>query len=126
MFELQIKTTPETKQLLKKTPSAIRKALIGGMNKAGPFLESTVKKSFGTGSYPKVRTGHLRRSIYNKIIEKNQNIIGVVGTNVIYGRFLEEGTKRMKARPFLRPAVELNQDKLAAMINDHIIKELNK
>lgn len=33
-------------------------------------------------------------------------IIAVVGTNVEYGKFLELGTEKMKARPWLRPALE--------------------
>ena len=125
MYDIQIRTTKSSKDMLRKFPEDTRRALISAMTKASLFLEAETKKTFGRAGYPKVRTGHLRRSIYSKAIERASNVIGIIGTEVIYGRFLEEGTKRMKARPFLRPTVERNEDKLAVMINNHILKELN-
>jgi len=41
----------------------------------------------------------------------------VVGTNVKYGRYLELGTPRIKPRPFLRPALERNRDKILKLFN---------
>lgn len=107
-------------------PEKFRKALFKAMNVVGPFLERTVKKSFGKSGYPGVRSGHLRRSIYNKAYERASNVIGVVGTEVIYGRFLEEGTRKMKARPFLKPAVELNQERIDRKITELVAREMNK
>ena len=126
MLEIQIKTTKETETMLKKFPERVRPALVSAMQQGAAFLEAETKKSFGTGSYPKVRTGHLKRSIYNKVYERAANVIGVIGTEVIYGKFLEEGTKHMKARPFLRPTVERNETKLSTFITNIISQELNK
>ena len=126
MFEVGIRTTKETKEMLSKFPEDTRKALVNAMFKASKFLEAETKKSFGKFGYPRVRTGHLRRSIYSKAYERASNVIGLIGTEVIYGKFLEEGTRRMKARPFLRPTVKRNEDKLAVMINNSIARELNK
>jgi len=127
MLDIQIRTTKETKEMLREFPDETRDALFAAMNdKVAPFLERTVKKSFGRSGYPGVRSGHLRRSIYNKAIERATTVIGIVGTEVIYGRFLEDGTRKMKARPFLRPAVEDNLVKISRVISDHISGVLNK
>lgn len=52
---------------------------------------------------PAVDTGHLRNSIgVQKIGEGAYR----VGTDVKYALYLEFGTRRMAARPFMRPALE--------------------
>lgn len=53
------------------------------------------------GSY--VRTGRLRNSITHRMKGKNAVIIGA-GAN--YARYIELGTRKMKARPFIRPAAQ--------------------
>jgi len=127
MFEINITTRKDTQSMLEKFPSDVRKALVEAMKlKAGPFLESVVKRSFGKTGYPGVRTGNLRRSIYNKALERAADVIGIVGSNVVYASFLEEGTRRMKAKPFLRPAIEKNETRISTIIKDHISARLNK
>ena len=54
------------------------------------------------GSPPGVRTNRLRASIASQRLQ--QGVWGF-GTNVKYGRHLELGTRRMAARPFLRPVL---------------------
>lgn len=56
------------------------------------------------GNPPYKQTGHLRRSIAWEVLQR-PGIIGRVGTNLKYGRYLELGTKRLKARPYLRPGL---------------------
>jgi HK97 gp10 family phage protein len=49
-----------------------------------------------------VRTGYLRSSIYAKISEW----VAEVGAEATYALFVELGTRRMRARPYLVPALE--------------------
>lgn len=56
------------------------------------------------GEPPRVQTGTLKRSITTDFSDLGR-FIGRVGTNVEYAPYLEFGTSRMAARPFLRPAV---------------------
>lgn len=49
-----------------------------------------------------VDTGRLR----NSISHARDDHAAYIGTNVIYAPFVELGTSRMKAQPFLRPAAE--------------------
>lgn len=55
------------------------------------------------GDPPAVDTGDLRSRIGVQKIKPGHYR---VGTNLIYAPWLEFGTRRMKARPFMRPALE--------------------
>jgi HK97 gp10 family phage protein len=52
-----------------------------------------------------VLTGRLKGSTYTKF----QALKGEVGTNTVYDRFVHEGTRFMRARPYLRKAVDSKQ-----------------
>lgn len=56
-----------------------------------------------------VDTGNLMRSINHKFEGENKVLIG---TDVYYAGFVELGTSRMAARPYLRPALENNVTKI--------------
>jgi phage gpG-like protein len=56
------------------------------------------------GEYPRKLTGQLRRNIG---VENDPTaLVSRVGTNVVYGRHLELGTKRMRRRPWMTMAVQ--------------------
>lgn len=70
--------------------------------------ERDVKQSFGTspspvGGPPGVDTGALRSSIH---VEKPRNKVRLITDGVEYGIFLEFGTRRMGARPFMGPMAD--------------------
>lgn len=52
-----------------------------------------------------VDTGRLRSSVTHETGKDQQGPVARVGTNVEYGPFVELGTSRMTAKPFLRPAL---------------------
>lgn len=58
------------------------------------------------GKGPAVRTGRLRGSITYRLGEDSQGPFADVGSAVLYAPYVELGTTRMAARPFLKPAVE--------------------
>ena len=49
-----------------------------------------------------VDTGALRRSITHRV----SGLYGEVGTSIEYGPYVEYGTYRMAAQPYLRPALD--------------------
>ena len=60
------------------------------------------------GEPPRKRTGTLQKSVAFEVSWMNlgEPVFTVrVGTNVPYGRFLEYGTRKMAARPWLRPGL---------------------
>lgn len=58
------------------------------------------------GEAPAQATGRLRKSIKFKVEGGFRELRGIVGTDVEYAPHLEKGTRRMAARPFLRPTFE--------------------
>lgn len=54
-----------------------------------------------------VRTGTLRRSITSRV---DSATTARVGSNLEYAPYVHEGTKYMKAQPFLRDAIDQNRD----------------
>ena len=82
----------------------INKALIDFLTWAAYLVEAKAKwYATGNEGGPNVQTGTLRRSITIEV-DKAQ-LIAYVGTNVHYAIYLELGTIKMYARPFLRPAL---------------------
>ncbi len=63
--------------------------------------ESTGKKGY--------RGGRLRSSITNEIGTDSQGLVATIGTNVEYAPYVELGTSKMAAQPFLLPALEAGQ-----------------
>ncbi len=66
--------------------------------------------------------GRLRSSIHT--IEKKDERTVSVGTNVHYGPYVEHGTVRMKAQPFLNPALEAERGPLLRRLEETIQKAL--
>lgn len=52
-----------------------------------------------------VDTGRLRSSIAHDLARDARGLLAMIGTNVSYGPFVEFGTSRARAQPFLRPAL---------------------
>ena len=67
-----------------------------------------------------VRSGRLKKGIDYVVIGKGDVISAVVGvtkkSGAWYARFQEQGTKHMKAQPFLRPAVFDNQKTIERIV----------
>ena len=60
------------------------------------------------GEPPRQRTGELKQSIkVLDVTEAKTYVLGIFGTTIDYGRWLELGSTEMAARPFLRPALDL-------------------
>jgi HK97 gp10 family phage protein len=63
-----------------------------------------------------VRTGYLRSTIYAKIKEW----IAEIGAEATYAMFVEFGTRYMRARPYLYPAIQEHLPRLEAIISEAI------
>jgi HK97 gp10 family phage protein len=64
-----------------------------------------------------VRTGALRDSIKTEMVG---DLAAVVGSDLYYAVFVELGTRRMTARPFLTPAMETARVQFPSTIRDLI------
>lgn len=67
-----------------------------------------------------VDTGNLRNSIAHEVEKKEAR----VGTNVEYAPFVELGTVKMAAQPYLNPALEANKGNIKKIFADAIRREV--
>ena len=68
------------------------------------------------GRPPAPDTGHYKQSIDWTIERRGSLFVGIVGTNVEYGKWLEEGTKHMKKRPHFIPALRRQRSRIVSMM----------
>jgi HK97 gp10 family phage protein len=61
-----------------------------------------------------VRTGFLRDSIFSDIVENELSL--TFGATASYAGYVEFGTRRMAAEPYLRPALDWSQDRIVNAI----------
>ena len=92
-------------------------ALLRGSDVAAELARRAIRvesqaKVYATGvdGGPNVRTGRLRGSITWRIGSDAESLFADVGSNVEYAVYVEMGTSRMAARPFLRPALAAARD----------------
>lgn len=84
--------------------SALEKAKKNGLEAIGITAEGHAKRKIT--EYPAVDTGWLRNSIAHAV----DGDAAYIGTNVEYAPYVELGTVKMKARPYLRPAATEHSD----------------
>ena len=89
---MEVKITDNSDEFAKALPEQIEQALTA----IGLTAESYAKRDCP------VDTGRLRNSITNAVEVGERSVY--IGSNVEYAAFVELGTSRMKARPYLKPA----------------------
>ena len=67
-----------------------------------------------------VDTGNLKNSITHQVKGDEARI----GTNTDYGPYLEFGTRKMPAQPYLRPAMDKNKNNIQKILADMIGKDI--
>lgn len=103
---MKIKITDNSKEVKKEFEKAILKAL----ETCGLAAEGYAKK------LAPVDTGNLRNSITHTVDEKEP--AAYIGTNVEYASYVELGTAKMKAQPYLKPAVTDHTSEYRKIIED--------
>jgi len=98
-FPLQIKVEglEQVRDALARAPSTLKTVVQKVAEEEAPKIVERAKQIVP------VRTGALRNSIYYRIT----GFLGFeVGASMHYAGFVEYGTRYMRARPYLRPALE--------------------
>lgn len=75
------------------------------------------------GAPPAVDTGRLRASYTWRVGVDARGPYVEIGTNVLYAPFLEFGTRRMAARPHLRPSINEMRAEIVRLVRQGIIQE---
>lgn len=69
-------------------------------------VESQAKVNASGRPGPNVQTGRLRSSIRWDMATDDQGLYGIIGAYTPYARFVELGTDRAPAYPYLKPALK--------------------
>ncbi|HEY0891267.1 MAG TPA: HK97-gp10 family putative phage morphogenesis protein [Nocardioides sp.] len=93
--ELRLKAKAEIDRLLNAPDGPIAAEML----RIGARIERDAKRACP------VDTGRLRASITHKVERDDQGVSVRIGTGVTYAPWVELGTSRTPAQPFLRPAL---------------------
>lgn len=99
---------------LKEVENALEQTVSRALFKVGAFVETESK------TIVPVDTGRLKNSIEHQ--ENSAEQYTEIGSKVEYAPYVETGTYKMKAQPYLRPAIERNKSQIKSIIEG----ELNK
>jgi len=99
-----------------KVIQSVESATRGGLTAAALIVEGAAVLKCP------VLSGNLRGSITHKVDKDEAR----VGTNVEYAPYVEMGTRRMSAQPYLRPALDENKARIEKLIGDAIGKAVGK
>jgi len=94
------------------------KAIMKGIEKGALRVESDAKRNCP------VDEGLLRASIDHKI--NNGTLSATVGSNLDYSKFLEFGTVKQRAQPYLYPALQSNQANISADVMEAIREDIRR
>ncbi len=115
----------EAKHLLSFSGTGVWKSLGSGAAKVrylAPAKSAKGKKVYGAfpsmpGEPPHKQTGWLRSSVTWEVIHWGWGYVARVGTNVLYGKFLQIGTRHMRPRPWLDVALSKSTVQIKAIMN---------
>lgn len=93
---------------------ALADAMASALEEVGLLAERYAKKECP------VRTGRLRSSITHTLDMHGASGDAYVGTNVEYGKWVENGTSRQKPHPYLKPAATQHMDEYRSVIRKHM------
>ncbi len=101
---------------MKEIRDEMPQVLESGMQVGGMVIEREARRN------APYLTGNLRSSIHTVVRSERKDVRAYIGTNVEYAPYLEYGTSKMSARPFLRPAL----DSKAREALSQVVRVLNK
>lgn len=110
---------------------------IENMGKVGTRIENNTLKKAGqiivdeAKNNVSVRTGNLKEGLKVSGVRKKDGkkfvLAGIQkgdNSKIFYGKFLEFGTSKMSARPFMAPAYESKKQEVEDIIKEELIKGL--
>lgn len=114
------------KENLRKMEREVRLALTEAA-KAGAeiVLKDAVSRA------PRGATGKLIRGMQIHVVEQTgspDKAVVQVGPSKeqFYGRFVEKGTKHSRAKPFLKPALETNRERIIKVMHATLLKAIHR
>lgn len=113
---IKITNLPQIRAAFAKAPSLMARNLNLAIRKTVIAIEGDSRRN------TPVLTGRLRASTYTQY----GNLRGEVGTRTVYDIFVHEGTRYMRARPYLRMAVQANSGRVDGFFTEAVDKTLHE
>lgn len=117
MPNIEISLTDNSDLVKNALESQIEQALIA----VGITAENNAKREITRAVYDQpesksgyVRTGRLRNSLTYEVAMNEKSVY--IGSAVEYASYVEGGTMKMPARPYLRPAIVNNVDEYKSLV----------
>lgn len=130
---ITIKNLPQIKAAFRVAPVAMRREMVTALNKSVLLVEGQSKIN------TPVDTGRLRASTGGGVFKGGSfapgtglslatptRLVASVGPTVDYARFVHEGTRYMRARPFLRDAVESKESTIQRLFTVAVQNVMNE
>lgn len=107
-FKFEFNNIPKFKQEMNEVKKE-------ALETVGMYVQGEAKVRAPVGQYDNGQVGgRLRDSIDYKVASDNQSV--QIGTDVEYGAYVEKGTYKMDAQPYLTPAAEENLENIKTLI----------
>lgn len=128
--DLELLSKAESRQVLRKSVRAGADVIKEEIDNTAPELTGKLKKNivviFGKGASGSVVAGIHIRGRNPKTGNSDNTMKTDSPNNAFYWRFLEEGTSKMSAHPFIRPAFDSKQDEAASAAFDEMAKAFDE
>jgi HK97 gp10 family phage protein len=102
-FSLRVVLDTVTPKLV-RAPNLLRQAIVDELETGGVEMEGDAR------TYCPVRTGYLQSTIYHNV--DPEKLALEIGATADYAPYVELGTRRMAAEPFIRPAFDAGEERL--------------
>lgn len=119
-IKIEIKNIAAIKAAFSASPRLMTRHLNTAIRFAGTDIEREMRTNI-SGRMVKVQTGRLRSSSYSRFA----NLRGEVGTNTEYDIFVHDGTRFMRARPYLKAAVDSKDTNTQQRFTEAVQKTLD-
>jgi HK97 gp10 family phage protein len=113
--EVEVKGVERLAKIFQEYADSLQAELDSVMDQAAQYVHDTAI------TLVPVRTGRLKSTIHiEKGDEPLTRIVKAGGSEAPYAPFVEYGTRKMAAQPFMRPAAEARRNEIVKLITDFL------
>lgn len=118
-----IKNLPQIKAAFRRAPQRMYREVALAISKSTILIGREATREVTYGPNRAIKTGRLRASIQTG--RRITPTRGEIGPTVNYAIYVHEGTRYMRARPFLRAAVEKSDSMIQQFFTQAVTNVLN-
>lgn len=128
--DLEILSKAESRQVLRRAVRAGAELVAEEVANTAPVQTGKLKRNivvlFGKGAQGTAVAGVHIRGVNPDTGNSDNKMKAASPNNAFYWRFLEEGTSKMSAKPFVRPAFDSKQEEASKAAFEEMLKALDE